>query len=503
MRAIWNKEDGDIIVSALPFQASGSKILEQIAAQMRNKKLPMVEDLRDESDHENPTRLVISPRSNRVDVNALMDHLFATTDLERSYRINMNIIGVDGRPAVMNLRRILKDWLSFRTDVTRRRLDYRLQKVERRLHLLDGLLIAFLNIDEVIHIIRTEDEPKAALIERFGLSDTQAEYILDTKLRQLARLEEVKIRAEQEELAREKAELELLLGSEARLKTLVKKELKATAEEFGDERRSPLTERGEAQAFNEKDLMTAEPITAVLSDKGWLRAAKGHEIDPVSLNYKSGDKFLSAAKGKSNQNVFLQDTTGRYYALPGHTLPSARGQGEPATGRLKMPPGALFTDVVMGADEQKILMGTDAGYGFIAKVGDLFTKNKAGKAVVSIPKGARILSPKMINTDNALIAAVSNEGRMLVFPIADLPELARGKGNKIINIPGSRLQSREEFVVDYGIIPEGGSLVVHSGKRYLVMKDRDLEHYRGERGRRGHKLPRGFQKVDRLDIETS
>ena len=503
MRAIWNKEDGDIIVSALPFQASGSKILEQIAAQMRNKKLPMVEDLRDESDHENPTRLVISPRSNRVDVNALMDHLFATTDLERSYRINMNIIGVDGRPAVMNLRRILKDWLSFRTDVTRRRLDYRLQKVERRLHLLDGLLIAFLNIDEVIHIIRTEDEPKAALIERFGLSDTQAEYILDTKLRQLARLEEVKIRAEQEELAREKAELELLLGSEARLKTLVKKELKATAEEFGDERRSPLTERGEAQAFNEKDLMTAEPITAVLSDKGWLRAAKGHEIDPVSLNYKSGDKFLSAAKGKSNQNVFLQDTTGRYYALPGHTLPSARGQGEPATGRLKMPPGALFTDVVMGADEQKILMGTDAGYGFIAKVGDLFTKNKAGKAVVSSPKGARILSPKMINTDNALIAAVSNEGRMLVFPIADLPELARGKGNKIINIPGSRLQSREEFVVDYGIIPEGGSLVVHSGKCYLVMKDRDLEHYRGERGRRGHKLPRGFQKVDRLGIETS
>ena len=503
MRAIWNKEDGDVIVTALPFQASGSKILEQIAAQMRNKKLPMVEDLRDESDHENPTRLVIAPRSNRVDINALMDHLFATTDLERSYRINMNIIGIDGRPAVMDLRRILKDWLSFRTDVTRRRLDYRLQKVEKRLHLLDGLLIAFLNIDEVIHIIRTEDEPKAALIERFGLSDTQAEYILDTKLRQLARLEEVKIRAEQEELAQEKAELELLLGSEARLKTLVKKELKATAEEFGDDRRSPLTERGEAKAFNEKDLMTAEPITAVLSDKGWLRAAKGHEIDPVSLSYKSGDKFLSAARGKSNQNVFLQDTTGRYYALPGHTLPSARGQGEPATGRLKMPPGALFTDVVMGADEQKILMGTDAGYGFVAKIGDLFTKNKAGKAVVSIPKGARILSPQMINTDNALIAAVSNEGRMLVFPIADLPELARGKGNKIINIPGSRLQSREEFVVDYGIIPEGGSLVVHSGKRYLVMKEKDLEHYRGERGRRGHKLPRGFQKVDRLDIEAS
>ena len=501
MRAIWNREDGDIIVTALPFQASGSKVLEQIAAQMRNKKLPMVEDLRDESDHENPTRLVISPRSNRIDIEALMDHLFATTDLERSYRINMNIIGIDGRPSVMNLRQILREWLRFRTDVTRRRLDYRLQKVEKRLHLLDGLLIAFLNIDEVIHIIRTEDEPKPALMARFDLSDTQAEYILDTKLRQLARLEEFKIRSEQDELAREKAELELLLGSEARLKTLVKNELKTTAEEYGDQRRSPLKERGEAQAFNEKDLLTAEPITAVLSDKGWLRAAKGHEIDPTSLNYKSGDKFLAAALGRSNQNVFLQDTSGRFYALPGHTLPSARGQGEPATGRLNLPSGALFTDVLMGADEQKILLGTDAGYGFISKIGDLYTKNKAGKAVVSIPKGARILNPKMVNDANSLIAAVSNEGRMLIFPIADLPELARGKGNKILNIPGSRLQSREEFVVDYAVIPAGEALVVHSGKRYLVMKDTDLEHYRGERGRRGHKLPRGFQKVDRLDVQ--
>jgi topoisomerase-4 subunit A len=501
MRAIWNREDGDIIVTALPFQASGSKVLEQIAAQMRNKKLPMVEDLRDESDHENPTRLVITPRSNRIDIEALMDHLFATTDLERSYRINMNIIGIDGRPSVMNLRQILKEWLRFRTDVTRRRLDKIIHKVKKRLHLLDGLLIAFLNIDEVIHIIRTEDEPKPALMARFDLSDTQAEYILDTKLRQLARLEEFKIRSEQDELAREKAELELLLGSEARLKTLVKNELKATAEEYGDERRSPLKERGEAQAFNEKDLLTAEPITAVLSDKGWLRAAKGHEIDPTSLNYKSGDKFLAAALGRSNQNVFLQDTSGRFYALPGHTLPSARGQGEPATGRLNLPSGALFTDVLMGADEQKILLGTDAGYGFIGKIGDLYTKNKAGKAVVSIPKGARILNPKMVNDANSLIAAVSNEGRMLVFPIADLPELARGKGNKILNIPGSRLQSREEFVVDYAVIPVGEALVVHSGKRYLVMKDTDLEHYRGERGRRGHKLPRGFQKVDRLDVQ--
>ena len=343
MRGIWHKEDGDVIVTALPFQASGSKILEQIAAQMRNKKLPMVEDLRDESDHENPTRLVITPRSNRVDLESLMDHLFATTDLERSYRINLNIIGIDGKPSVMNLRQILKEWLRFRIDVTRRRLEYRLQKVDKRLHLLDGLLIAFLNIDEVINIIRTEDEPKPALIARFGLSDIQTEYILDTKLRQLARLEEFKIRGEQDELAAEKAELELLLGSDVRLKTLVKNELKSTAKEYGDARRSPLKERGEAQAFNEKDLLVAEPITVVLSDKGWVRAAKGHEIDPTTLSYKSGDKFLSSAFGRSNQNVFLQDSTGRYYSLAGHTLPSARGQGEPATGRLNLPSGALFT----------------------------------------------------------------------------------------------------------------------------------------------------------------
>jgi topoisomerase-4 subunit A len=502
MRAVWHREDGDIIVTALPFQASGSKILEQIAAQMRNKKLPMVEDLRDESDHENPTRLVITPRSNRVDLEALMDHLFATCDLERSYRVNLNIIGINGKPGVMNLRQIIKDWLLFRTDVTRRRLSYRLEKVDKRLHLLDGLLIAFLNIDEVIHLIRTEDEPKPALIARFALSDIQAEYILDTKLRQLARLEEFRIRAEQDELAKEKGELELILGSETRLKTLVKKELKAAAEEFGDGRRSPLVSRGESQAFNEKDLLTAEPITAVLSDKGWIRGAKGHDIDPTTLSYKSGDKFLSAACGRSNQNVFLQDSVGRFYALAGHTLPSARGQGEPATGRLNVSSGALFTDVIMGADDQKVLLGTDAGYGFIAKISDLYTKNRAGKAVVSLPKGAKILSPKMVNDANALIAAVTNEGRLLVFPIAELPELAKGKGNKIISIPGSRLQAREEFVIDYGVVSAGDSLVVHSGKRYLVMKTKDLEHYSGERGRRGHKLPRGFQKVDKLDIES-
>ena len=389
MRAVWCKEDGDIIVTALPFQSSGSKVLEQIATQMRNKKLPMVADLRDESDHENPTRLVITPKSNRVDIDNLMDHLFATTDLERSYRINLNIIGVDGKPAVMNLRRILKEWLSFRIDVTRRRLDYRLQKVEKRLHLLDGLLIAFLNIDEVIHIIRNEDQPKPALMQKYGLSDLQADYILDTKLRQLARLEEVKIRAEQEELATEKAELELLLSSDARLKTLVKKELKASAEEYGDERRSTLKERAEAQAFSEKDLVTAEPVTVVLSDKGWLRAAKGHDIDPASLNYKAGDKFLSSALGRSNQNVFLQDTTGRFYALPAHTLPSARGQGEPATGRLNPPAGSLFTHLVMGDDTQKYSWALMPAMALWQKLATYLLKIKLVKRLFQFPRGQK------------------------------------------------------------------------------------------------------------------
>ncbi|MDE0842143.1 MAG: DNA topoisomerase IV subunit A [Porticoccaceae bacterium] len=502
MRAVWHREDTDIIVTALPFQASGSKILEQIAAQMRNKKLPMIEDLRDESDHENPTRLVITPRSNRVDIEAAMDHLFATTDLERSYRINLNIIGTDGRPMVMSLPTILREWTQFRIATTRRRLTHRLQRVDRRLHLLEGLLIAFLNLDQVIYLIRTEEDPKAELVATFGLSEAQAEYVLDTKLRQLARLEEVKIRAEQNALASEKSDLELLLSSDARLKTLVKNELKATAEEYGGMRRSPLVERGEAQAFTEKDLLTAEPITAVLSERGWIRAAKGHDLDATMLSYKSGDKFLAMARGRSNQTVFLQDSSGRFYALPGHTLPSARGQGEPVTGRLNPPSGAQFCDILIAADEQKILLGSDAGYGFITQVGSLYTKNRAGKVVVSIPAGGRILKPKFIHDAESLVAAVSNEGRMLVFAIAELPELSRGKGNKIINIPASRLATREEYVIDYAIVAPTTSLVVYSGKRYLMMKPKDLEHYRGERGRRGHKLPRGFQKVDRLVVEV-
>jgi len=501
MRAVWTKEDGDIVITALPHQASPSKILEQIAGQMQAKKLPMVADLRDESDHENPTRLVIIPRSNRVDLEALMSHLFATTDLERSYRINLNIIGVDGRPGVKSLDTILGEWLGFRIATVRRRLEYRLDKVLARLHILEGLLIAFLNIDEVIAIIRHEEDPKAELMKRFGLTDIQAEAILDLKLRHLARLEEMKIRGEQDELAQERDMLEKTLGSEARLKSLVKKELLAAAEKFGDERRSPIVSRAEAEAFSEKDLIATEPVTVVLSEKGWIRAGKGHDLDPQSLSYKSGDGFLAAVRGRSNQDVVILDSTGRSYSVQSHTLPSARGQGEPLTGRLSPPAGASFVGLLMGDDKTPVLMATDAGYGFIARLGDLQSRNRAGKAAITIPTGARVLSPQPIDDlEGGMVVAVSNEGRMLVFPVTELPELSKGKGNKILSIPSSRVASREEYMLGLAVICTGRQLRVHSGKRYLNMSLADLEHYRGERGRRGNKLPRGFQKVDRVEV---
>ncbi|MDZ7923397.1 MAG: DNA topoisomerase IV subunit A [Marinagarivorans sp.] len=501
MRALWELEDGDVVISALPHQVSGNKILEQIAAQMQAKKLPMVADLRDESDHENPTRLVIVPRSNRIDTDELMGHLFATTDLERSYRINMNVIGIDGRPRVKALDEMLSEWLIFRTDTVRRRLQHRLDWVDRRLHLLDGMLIAYLNLDEVIHIIRTEEKPKQVLMERFGLTDEQANYILDTRLRQLARLEEMKIRGEQDELAKEKAKLEGLLGSERKLKTLIKKELQAIAAEYGDARRSPIVARAEAKAFTEADLLSTDPVTVVLSDKNWIRAAKGHDIDPESLSYKAGDSFKLQAKGKSNQTLMLIDSTGRSYSLPVHSLPSARGQGEPLTGRLSPPDGVNFEALLMGNDDHTILLGSDAGYGFIAKISDLFSKNKAGKALISLPEGAKVLAPKVVVVDDQTnLVAVTNEGRMLVFSIKELPMLARGKGNKIISIPSARAQSREEFMIDVVAMLPNQSIRVWAGKRHLAMKLSDMEHYLGERGRRGHKLPRGFQRVDRLEV---
>jgi len=504
MRAVYSRESGDIVVTELPHQVSGAKILEQIAAQMQAKKLPMVADLRDESDHENPTRLVITPKSNRIDINALMAHLFSSTDLERTYRVNINVIGIDGRPAVKGLMTILNEWLRYRTDTVRRRLQYRLDKVLRRLHLLEGLLTAFLNLDEVIHIIRTEEEPKAVLMQRFDLTDIQADYVLDTKLRQLARLEEMKIRGEQDELEKEKQYLEKILGSAQRLKTLVKKELIADAETFGDDRRSPIVARGEAKAFSEMDLISSEPVTVVLSDKGWVRSAKGHDIDPSGLNYKSGDRYALSATGRSNQGVIFLDSTGRAYTLPAHSLPTARGQGEPLTGRINSPSGSTFKGLVMGDPEKKLLMMSDAGYGFVTKLADLQSKNRAGKAAISLPKGAEVMMPiEISDASSQYLVAVSNEGRMLVFPVRDLPELSKGKGNKIISIPTARVQSREELMVLVTIFSEDDQLVIYSGKRHLKLRFNDLEHYLGERGRRGHKLPRGLQKVDRIEVLLS
>ncbi|CAA0116939.1 DNA topoisomerase 4 subunit A [BD1-7 clade bacterium] len=503
MRAVYSMEGSDVVITALPHQTSGAKILEQVAAQMQAKKLPMVADLRDESDHENPTRLVIEPRSNRVDTESLMSHLFASTDLERSYRVNLNLIGIDGRPGVKGLLEILKEWIVFRTETTRRRLNFRLDKINARLHVLEGLLIAFLNLDEVIRIVREEDHPKQALIETFNLSEVQADHILDTKLRQLARLEEMKLRGEEAELLEEKAGIEKVLSSDARMKTKVKKELIAAAEEYGDERRSPIVARGEAKALSETDLLSADPVTVVMSDKGWIRAAKGHEVDAANLSYKSGDQFKFAVCGKSNQPVVVFDSTGRSYAIPAHTLPSARGQGEPVTGRVNPPSGATFIGGLMGADDQYYLLSTDAGYGFFAKIGDLISKNKAGKASVSIPKGAEVLPPQSVaDLESSYIAAVSNEGRLLVFAAAELPVLAKGKGNKIMNIPATRVQSREEFMVAAVVMGPDDVLVVRAGKRHLNLKVSDLEHYQGERGRRGNKLPRGFQRVDSLEIQS-
>ena len=498
-RATYTTEQGEIVITALPFQVSGAKILEQIALQMQKKKLPMVVDLRDESDHENPTRIVIVPRSNRVDINSVMSHLFSTTDLEKNYRVNFNMIGINKRPQVKDLVSLLKEWLQFRTETVRRRLQFRLDKILGRLHILDGLLIAFLNIDEVIKIIRQEDKPKPALMKRFKISERQAEAILELRLRQLAKLEEIKIRAEQKELSEERQSIEQLLKSAPRLKTFIKNEIKADAEKFSDERRSQLIEREESKAFSETELLSTEPVTIVLSERGWMRAAKGHEVDPRSLQYKSGDSFKIAARGKSNQLAIFLDSTGRAYALPAHTLPSARGQGEPVSGKVNLPPGATFEGVVIGEDNRDVLLASDAGYGFVAKVGDLISKNKSGKAILRLPKGSIVLPAVMVNDYHSdMVVSVTNEGRMLMFPLKELPRLAKGKGNKIISIPTARVADRIEFVVAMTVVTEEDTLTVYAGRRHHNLKPSDLEHYRGERGRRGNKLPRGFQNVDRI-----
>jgi topoisomerase IV subunit A len=502
MRAIWEMEEGDIVITALPYQVSGAKVLEQIADQMNKKKLPMVSDLRDESDHENPTRLVITPRSNRVDVQQLMSHLCATTDLEKNYRVNLNMIGIDGRPQVKSLDVILNEWLQYRMVTVRRRLQYRLDKVLERLHILDGLLIAFLNIDEVIHIIRNEDEPKAVLMERFGLSDRQAEAILELKLRHIAKLEEMKIRTEQSELADERKTLEDTLGSMSLMKKLVARELKQDAEKYGDVRRSPIVERDESRALDETELVAAEAVTVVLSERGWIRSAKGHDVDPQSLTYKSGDGFLSAASGKSNQQVCFLDSTGRTYSLAVHGLPSARGHGEPLSALLSPPSGASFIAAMMGHDKDAWLLASDAGYGFIARLGDLHANKKAGKAALTVPTHGKVLAPRLIrDPQQDLVAVLANDGRLLVFALKDLPEMPRGKGNKMMAIPSAKLADRSEFVQDVQVLGPDDTLLVYAGKRHIGLKPADLVHYLGERGRRGAKLPRGFQNVDRMVVE--
>lgn len=501
-RAVYHQEDGDIVITALPHQVSGAKILEQIAGQMTAKKLPTVTDLRDESDHENPTRLVITPKSNRVDIDELMLHLFATTDLERTYRVNMNVIGLDGRPAVKDIVTLLKEWIEYRKQTVTRRLQHRLDWVTARLHILDGLLIAYLNIDEVIRIIREADNPKASLIATFSLSEKQAEAILEIKLRQLAKLEEIKIRAEQDELAKERDDIEKTLNSAQRLKTLVKKEIKTDQEAFGDARRAPIVEREQAVAVKQEAMVPKEPVTVVLSEKGWIRQAKGHEVDSANLSYKAGDSFLADAHGKSNEYACLFDSTGRSYSVLAHSLPSARSQGEPLTKRLKPPAGSRFVDVLMAQPKDLVLLASDAGYGFVTEFENFFAKNKAGKALLNCPKGAQVLTPMLVQDFEAqYLAAVTTEGRMLVFPIACLPQLAKGKGNKIIGIPSARVAAREEYCSAMAVISEGSSVTLYSGKRHITLKWKDIEHFQGERGRRGMKLPRGFRNVSRMESD--
>ena len=498
MRAIYDQEDGNIIITALPYQVSGSKLMEQIAAQMLAKKLPMIEDLRDESDHQNPTRLVVIPKSKRINVDEVMSHLFATTDLEKSYRVNMNMIGLDGRPRVKDLREILVEWLAFRTETVRKRLQFRLDKVLARLHILEGLLIAYLNIDEVIAIIRYEDHPKAVMIERFGISEIQAEAILELKLRHLAKLEEIKIKGEQAELEQERKELEKILASKQLLNRLIKSEIEEDAEKYGDNRRSPIVARQAAQALETTALIVNEPLTVILSEKGWIRAAKGYDIDVATLGYRSGDGFLDAAKCRSTQPVYVLDSTGRVYSTTTHDLPSARSQGEPLTGRLNPAPGSLFTYLLAGNPEDWYLLASNAGYGFRVQVKELACKNKAGKTLISLPTGAKVVKPAAIANQTDLLAVVTLQGRLLIFPVIELPELAKGKGNKLIQIPSKDLQSGKDYVVAMVAIPINSQLVIVSGKRQLTLKAIDIAHYSGNRANRGLSLPKGFQRVDGL-----
>lgn len=504
MRAVYMQEDHQIVITALPYQVSGARVMEQIATQMQQKKLPMIDDLRDESDHEHPTRLVIIPKSSRADVEGLMSHLFATTDLERSYRVNFNMIGLDGKPSVKNLLQLLQEWLVFRLQTVRRRLQYRLDRVLDRIHVLEGLLIAFLNIDEVIRIIREEEHPKTALMERFQLSDRQAEAILELKLRHLAKLEEMRLRGECDELAKERDHLQSILASDKKLKKLVKTEIENDRDQYGDARCSPLMARNDAQALKEEDVLPNEPITVVLSQKGWIRAAKGYDINGRELSYKAGDEFKAQTNARSNQQVVFFDSEGKVYALPGHVLPSARGQGEPLTSKLNPADGIHFETLTCGEAEERVLIASDAGYGFIACLSDLYVKNKNGKSCLKLPLNSLVLPPcRFQNYEQDKIACATNTGRLLIFNAKELPQLTKGKGNKLINIASAKSQTREEYVIALCILRENDVLTVHAGKRHFTLKAADLNHYCGERGRRGSRLPRGLQNVTALEAVSS
>jgi topoisomerase-4 subunit A len=510
-RASWEIEPdtSHIIITQLPYQVSGSRVQEQIAQQIRDKKLPMVDDVRDESDHENPTRLVIEPRSNRVDIGQLMAHLFATTDLERNYRVNINVIGIDGRPRVMGLKGLLAEWLEFRQQTVRRRLQHRLDKVARRLHILDGLLIAYLNLDELIRIIRREEEPKPVLMKRFKLSEEQTEAILETRLRHLAKLEEMKIREEQQELAAERGKLESVLASKAKLRNLIRSEIEADSAKYGDERRTRIVERAAAQAIEESELLANEPVTIVLSSGGWVRSAKGHDIDPRTLSYKSGEVFLAAAFGRSTQLAVFIDSTGRAYSLPAHTLPSARGQGEPLSGRLDPPDGARFAGVLIGEPEDLWLLATDAAYGFTVRLKELHSRNRGGKAVLKLTPGALVLPPAPVPpapvppaagqlSAETRVALVNSEGRLLVFAAREVPELPRGKGNKLFAIASKKAAARLEVLVAMTVLAPGQALAVFSGERQMTLSVADLKDYTGARAQRGAMLPRGWRTVERI-----
>ena len=481
-RAIYEAGDGEVVITALPYQVSGSKIQEQVAQQIRAKKLPMVENVRDESDHEDPVRIVLELRSNRVDVEQLMAHLFATTDLERSYRVNINVIALDGRPRVMGLKDLLTEWLSYRTRTITRRLEYRLGKLNSRLHILEGLLIAFLNLDEVIRIVRREDEPKPVLIKKFKLSDEQAE------------------------LAEERDGIEKTLKSPARLKKQMREELVADSEKYGDKRRTKIVERDAAKAIDETELVVAEPVTVVLSTAGWVRQAKGHEIDSRTLSYKAGDGFQAAARGKSTQQAVFLDSTGRTYSLPAHTLPSARGQGEPLSGRVDPPEGATFASVMLGEPGERWVVATDFGYGFIVKLEELYARNRAGKAVLSVPDNAKAIPAAAVpDADGALVAVAAAadgaDGRLLVFPVSDLPELAKGRGNKLFSIPSARAEAREELVVSVVVVAPGRKLRVICGERTMTLSWSELADYRGERAQRGAMLPKNYRRVTALEVD--